>query len=125
MSPFHLTYQRLDEWGRAARIHDPLHLAPGEDAPIHLPAYDLYSPFGERDEAWGDPTPPEALPDPIDEAAVAEIDIILANRVCRHHRNIIKEWFWRLRRKYITEDDCNAAVRAVADLLYDASRRVA
>jgi len=115
-------HHRLEEWGRWARSGDPEPLGL-DGAPIYLPAFDLYSPYGDRDDGWGDPVPPDPPAPPVDELRADKTDKLIRYAIHWRHRKIIQLHYHKLRRQ--DEEYVNAAVRAIADALAPVLRRVA
>ena len=75
----------------------------------------IYS-MGKRDERELDE---EAAPEPIrriDHADCEFLDRLIANKIGRTHRNVVKEFFYK--RKHQHMSDVHAAVRALLDAEY-------
>lgn len=71
---------------------------------------EFWKPSGNaRDYGWGDPTPPEAPPVPIDEKDAARIDRLLMRLAWKHRRILIRHFAHRDRQRQ--EDVDHACVR--------------
>lgn len=71
-------------------------------------------PHRHRDEGWGDPGQPEAIPDPIDIADAERTDRALRH-VAWQHYNILLRWYYRQHKA--DSDRLEEALRALGDEL--------
>jgi hypothetical protein len=74
----------------------------------------FWLPHKHRDDGWGDPGQPEAIPDPID-IRYAELTDKALKRIAWQHYNILRRWYYRHQKS--DSERLEEALRALGDEL--------